>query len=114
MPELSLPLDKTIYTHHLSGSSMGDVHMILMASFMRIPVFLSEDSDIDLLRDIVKRRFNISKYELQIYNTFDLLKQVAENTDNQLIHKDFKTIVKQVGERENWSTINKLWNDNHG
>lgn len=114
MPELNLPNGKTIYTHHLSKSSMGDVHMILMASFMRLPVFLSEDKDIDILKDIVKRRLNISTYELKIYNTFDLLKQVAKNTDNRLTHNEFKTIVKQSGERNNWSTINKSWKETHG
>ena len=40
MPELNIPKGRDIYTHHISGNSMGDVHMILMASLMRLPVFL--------------------------------------------------------------------------
>lgn len=39
MPNLKISTGKTICMHHISGSSMGEVHMILMASFMRLPVY---------------------------------------------------------------------------
>ena len=113
MPELNIPKGKNIYTHHIGGSSMGDVHMILMASFMGLPVFLSEDSDIELLRDIAKRRLSLSSYQLQIYDTSNLLEQIAEKNDLSISHKEFETIVKQVGERGNWARINAVWNANH-
>ena len=84
--------------------------MIIMASFMRIPVFLSDDFDIGLLRDIAKRRLSLSSYQLKIVNSFNLLVQIAENPDVKMTHKEFETIVKQTGERENWKTINAIWN----
>ena len=92
---------------------MGDVHMILMASFMGLPVFLSEDSDIELLRDIAKRRLSLSSYQLQVYDTANLLEQIAEKTDLSISHKELETLVKQVGERGNWPRINAIWHDNH-
>ncbi len=110
MPKLVIPNGKDIYSHHIQGSSMGDVHMIIMASFMRIPVFLSDDFDIGLLRDIAKRRLSLSSYQLKIVNSFNLLVQIAENPDVKMTHKEFETIVKQTGERENWKTINAIWN----
>lgn len=113
MPELKIPKGSDIYTHHIQGSSMGDVHMILMASFMGLPVFLSEDSDIALLRDIAKRRLSLSSYQLHIYNTLDLLKQIARKTDINITHKEFEKIVKQVGERENWTKVNEVWHASH-
>ncbi len=113
MPELSIPNGKTIYTHHIGGSSMGDVHMILMASFMRVPVFLSEDSDIALLRDIAKRRLSLSSYHLQIYDAVNLFEQIAGKTDLTISHKEFEMIVKQAGERRSWKEINAIWRDNH-
>lgn len=113
MPELKIPKGKNIYTHHIGGSSMGDVHMILMASFMGLPVFLSEDSDIELLRDIAKRRLSLSSYQLQIYDTANLLEQIAGKNNLSISHKEFETIVKQVGERGNWARINAIWNTNH-
>lgn len=113
MPELNIPKGKSIYTHHIGGSSMGDVHMILMASFMGLPVFLSEDSDIELLRDIAKRRLSLSSYQLQIYDTVNILEQIAGKNDLNISHKEFKSIVKQAGEHRNWARINAIWNANH-
>ena len=113
MPELKIPKGSDIYTYHMQGSSMGDVHMILMASFMRLPVFLSEDSDIVLLRDIAKRRLSLSSYQLHIYDTLDLLKQIAGKTNVNISHKEFEKIVKQVGERENWAKVNAVWHASH-
>ena len=112
MPELIIPNGKDIYTHHISGSSMGDIHMILMASFLRLPVFLSEDSDIILLRDIAKRRLSLSNYKLHIYDTLDLLSQLAAKKNISISHKEFESLVKQVGERDNWKSINAIWRDN--
>ena len=88
---------------------MGDVHMILMASFMRLPVFLSEDSDIVLLKDIAKRRLSLSSYQLHIYDTLNLLEQLAGSANISVSHKEFEIIVKQVGERENWAKVNAIW-----
>jgi len=102
-----------VYTHHIGRSSMGDVHMILMASFMRLPVFLSEDSDIALLQDIAKRRLSLASYQLQIFDTVDLLGQIAAKDDINITHKEFERIVKQVGERANWAKINSIWNEKH-
>ncbi len=113
MPELIIPKGYDIYTHHIGGSSMGDVHMILMASFMRLPIFLSEDSDIALLRDIAGRRLSLSSYQLRIYDTLELLKRIAAGNDVKLTHKEFEKIVKQVGERNNWAKINAIWHQNH-
>lgn len=109
MPELKIPKGSDIYTHHMQGSSMGDVHMILMASFMRLPVFLSEDSDIALLKDIAKRRLSLSPYQLHIYDTLNLLEQLAGSANISVSHKEFEIIVKQVGERENWAKVNAIW-----
>lgn len=113
MPELRIPKGADIYTHHMQGSSMGDIHMILMASFLGLPVFLSEDSDIVLLRDIARRRLSLSNYQLHIYDTLDLLKQIAGNTYINISHKELENIVKQVGERENWAKVNAIWHTSH-
>ena len=64
--ELCLHKGQTIYNTHKQGSSMGDVHMILMASYLQMPILLTEDSDIEMLRDIAKRRMQLGQYSLQI------------------------------------------------
>ena len=60
--KLCLQKGQTIYNTHKQGSSMGDVHMILMASYLQMPILLTEDSDIEMLRDIAKRRMQLGEY----------------------------------------------------
>ena len=52
--KLAIPKGQTIYTYRRAGMSLGDVHMILMAFFMRLPIILSEDGDIEFLRSVAK------------------------------------------------------------
>ena len=92
---------------------MGDVHMILMALFLKLPVFLTEDSDIELLQSVANRRFSLSNYQLHIYSALDLMKQIAENCESKISRKELESIVKQIGERHNWSAINAIWRKTH-
>lgn len=52
--KLCLHKGQTIYNTHKQGSSIGDVHMILMAFYLQMPILLTEDPDIEMLRDIQK------------------------------------------------------------
>lgn len=56
--KLKIPKGQTIYTYRQSGMSLGDVHMILMAFFMKLPIILSEDGDIEFLRSVAKRKIS--------------------------------------------------------
>ena len=92
---------------------MGDVHMILMASFLRLPVFLTEDSDITLLKDIARRRLSLGSYDLCIYDVLDVVKKIAKCKECSLNHKELEAFVKQIGERENWKEVNNIWHATH-
>lgn len=71
--KLAIPKGQTIYTYRRAGMSLGDVHMILMAFFMRLPIILSEDGDIEFLRSVAKRKISSDSYNLDIYNVMDLI-----------------------------------------
>ena len=114
MPELLMPRGKTIFSHHISGSSMGDVHMILTASFMRLPIILTEDSDIEILRDISKRRLSLDSYQLQIYDAIEVIEMIAKKIDSKITHKGLESLVKQIGEKRKWPEINVRWHEVHG
>ena len=113
MPELVLKKGESIYDKHLVGSNMGDVHMILMALYMGLPVVLTEDSDISLLRDMAQRRFATSKYQLEIYDIVDLMKKVAEKTNCIITHSELKSILKKTGKKGSWPEVNEIWRLNH-
>ncbi len=112
MPPLVIPKDQSIFTKHISGSSMGDIHMILMAAYMRLPIILTEDSDIELLRDMVKRRLSMSTYQLEIFDAVDLVKKIAKKIvlkkDSTFLRKDLKLLIRQIGEKERWPEVMKI------
>lgn len=111
--KLCLHKGQTIYDTHKKGSSMGDVHMMLMASYLQMPILLTEDSDIDMLRDIAKRRMHLGQYSLQILNGVQLIKEIAKNPDSSITVKELESILKAMGERRVVSDIKAVWRENH-
>ena len=73
---------------------MGDVHMILMASYLQMPILLTEDSDIEMLRDIAKRRMRLGQYSLQILNGIQLIEEIAKKQDASISIKEIESILK--------------------
>lgn len=114
LAKLVIPSQHTVFTYRKAGMSLGDVHMILLAFFSQIPVILTEDSDIELLKGITKRKMASATYELTIIDAVDVLKMIAEKEDNTFSKKDLVEILKRIGEREHQSEIKQAWNRVHG
>ena len=111
--KLCLHKGQDIYNTHKQGSSMGDVHMILMASYLQIPILLTEDSDIEMLRDIAKRRMRLGQYSLQILNGVQLIEEIAKKQDSSISVKEIESILKAMRERKVVSNIKTVWRENH-
>ena len=92
---------------------MGDVHMILMASFLQMPVLLTEDSDIEMLRDIAKRRMRLGQYSLQILNGVQLIEEIAKKQNTSISVKEIESILKAMRKRDVISSIKAVWRENH-
>lgn len=78
-----------------------------------MPIILTEDSDIDILRSITKRKMGSETYTLNIYNAVDVLKMIAEKRKSILEKNDLVDIVKSIGERKHQSDIKQVWNRTH-
>lgn len=113
LEKLVLPAGQDVFTYRKAAMSLGDVHMILMAFFARMPIILTEDSDIDILRSITKRKMGSETYTLNIYNAVDVLKMIAEKRKSILEKNDLVDIVKSIGERKHQSDIKQVWNRTH-
>lgn len=109
--KLCLHRGQTIYNTHIQGSSMGDVHMILMATYLQIPILLTEDSDIEMLRDIAKRRMRLGRYSLQILNGIQLIEEIAKKGDSSITAKEIEFILKDMKERNAVSKIKAVWRE---
>ena len=111
--KLAIPKGQTIYTYRRAGMSLGDVHMILMAFFMRLPIILSEDGDIEFLRSVAKRKISSNSYNLDIYNVVDLIMMIAQKEDTTFSKKELEKVVLEAKERARLSEVKQAWNEAH-
>ena len=113
LDKLSLPKGQTIFTYRHAHMSLGDIHVILMAFFLRLPIILSEDRDIEFLRSVAKRKISSDSYSLNIYNVMDLILMIAQKEETSFSKKELEQIVRRVGERSRLSEFKQTWNENH-
>ncbi|MBE5940686.1 MAG: hypothetical protein E7266_09865 [Lachnospiraceae bacterium] len=113
LEKLCLPKRQTIFTYRKAGMSLGDVHMILMAFFLQIPIILTEDSDIELLRSITKRKMAREGYQLEILNSVDVMISIAIKKESSFSKKELEKLVKRIGDREHLSKVKTAWNSVH-
>jgi hypothetical protein len=111
--ELKIPKGQTIYTYRCAGMSLGDVHIILMAFFMRLPIILSEDGDIEFLRSVANRKISGDAYCLDIYNVMDLIMMIAQKEETTFSKKELEKVVLEVKERARLSEVKLAWNKTH-
>lgn len=110
-----IPVGQDIYSYRKAGMSVGDVHIILMAIFVGIPIILTEDSDIRLLRSIAKRYINseTNQYDLKIYNCTDVIKQIARKSNTEMSKKELHQILKNIGKKDQYLDISQIWEESH-
>lgn len=113
LEKLKVPKGQTVFTYRQAGMSLGDVHMILMAFFMRLPIILSEDGDIEFLRSITKRKISSDSYSLDIYSVMDLIMMIAQKKDTTFSKKELEKVVLEVKERSKLSVVKQTWNRTH-
>ena len=115
LDRLQLPKGQNIYSYRKAGMSLGDVHIILMSFFTGIPIILTEDSDICLLRSIAKRLINLESngYSLEIFSSVDVLKQVAAESTADISKKELRKITRGIGAGEQYTEICQIWEQHH-
>lgn len=111
--KLAIPKGQTIYTYRRAAMSLGDVHMILMAFFMRLPIILSEDGDIEFLRSFAKRKISSDSYNLDIYNVIALIMMIAQKEDTTFTKKELEKVMLEVKERARLSEVKQAWRESH-
>ncbi len=111
--ELRLPQERTIFDYYRAGSSFGEIHSVLMAAFMKIPIFLSDDSDAEYVGTRAKTLFNSSRYSLQVYNIVKVLTMVAEKEESSFEKTELVELVKKTGHPKAKSEIKQAWNRKH-
>lgn len=110
---LILPDGCSIFQYHRAGMSLGDVHLILMAAFEEIPIVLTDDSDIELLKGIAKK-YSYSQHEIEIMGSVEALEKIASMETPSFTKDELVAIVKNAGKAKEKSRVKQAWNKVHG
>lgn len=110
----ALPEKCDVFNYRRAGTSIGDVHVILMASYSQIPVIFTEDGDISALKFIAKMRMDSESYQMDIYNALEALEQIISKPECLFSKKDIEAILNEIGERSQRSKFKQLWDTYHG
>ena len=94
-----LPDNCDIFNYRRAETSIGDVHVILMAAYMDIPVIFTEDGDISALKSIAKNRISNESYQMEIYNALDALELIIKRPDCIFSKKEIEKMLNEIKER---------------
>lgn len=109
-----LPEKCDIFTYRKARTSIGDVHIILMAVYLQIPVIFTEDGDIETLKSLARRKIYSEVYQMDIYDALDALKQIIEKSDCPFSKKDIEKLLNEIGKRAYRSELKQFWDTYHG
>lgn len=90
------------YTEH----SIGEILSELMAKYMRLPLFASNDGG---AKRIAQAKINSARYTLKVKNLSELLQQVG-SCENKLKWKDVKAVLREERWKKEKEKIHPLWN----
>ena len=89
----------------LTEHSIGEILSELMAKEMRVPLFASNDKG---AKSIAKRHFNSNRYQLEVKNLAELLREVISR-DTKIKWKEVKFLLKDERWRKDRENLRELW-----
>jgi len=104
-----LPDNADIFTFRSSKSSLGDGHLMTFAILTGMPVILTEDEDISILQEIAKVNISTDANSLMIYNTKDLILDLAGKEECGIPRKKLKNILKATGNKDAMPEFQEKW-----
>lgn len=108
-----LPLKVDIYKDHLAKSSMGDVHMIIMAVFTQIPIVLTDDHDITELRSIAANLVQYDGANFDIFDSADIIIKAAGSGSNKIKRDTLRNMLRSIGRKDCILKMGEAWERSH-
>lgn len=86
----------TEITRHRAKRNMGEIHSLILAHYLGIPVFMSNDSG---AKQLVQSRINSSASHIAVKNVCEVFCEIKRNGSVELDKKAVRSILKQ---RKGW------------
>lgn len=101
-----------VYSYKKKGESLGEIRTALMAVYMGIDLFMSDDGGAKMF---VKSRLHSDRHPLAVYSVYDTLLCIAQKADKKLLWKDVKGCAKAVFKNRKilYHNLNEVWHRNN-
>ena len=94
-----------IYEYTKTKESLGEIRTILMAFYMGIDMFFSDDSD---SKEIVKNHLSSDEMPIQVLNILDTLIKLRD-VDKGYKWQDIKGFAKKELSKKKYEHLNEVW-----
>ena len=92
-----------VITKHHSQKNMGEIHSLILAQYMGIPIFMSNDNG---AKNLAKSKINTQNFTIDVMNVCEVFCEIKRNGTIQIDKKAVRSILKR---RRNWiETYNEL------
>ena len=88
-----------VITKHRSKKNMGEIHSLILAQYMGIPIFMSNDNG---AKNLAKSKVNIQSFTITVMNVCEVFCEIKKNGVIPIDKKAVRSILK---ERRNWLDI---------
>lgn len=88
-----------VITKHHSKKNMGEIHSLILAQYMGIPIFMSNDNG---AKNLAKSRVNTQSFSIDVMNVCEVFCEIKRNGTIQIDKKAVRSILK---ERRDWIEI---------
>lgn len=72
---------RTFKTYNRAGKNLGEIHSVILAKFLGIPLLLSDDYN---AKEIAAKRINTDTFQLDVKKSFDIMCDMI-SSDNSLL-----------------------------
>lgn len=99
-----------VYSYHHSEESLGEIRTSLMALYLKIDLFMSDDGD---AKSFVTNRLSSRRHKITVYNIYDTLVELHNLENLSIKWSEVKGMAKRVFERAmyKYDAINELWHE---
>ena len=88
----AIPAEFAEITRHHAKRNMGEIHSLILAHYLGIPVFMSNDSG---AKQLVQSRINSSASHIAVKNVCKVFCEIKRNGSVELDKKAVRSILKQ-------------------
>ncbi|MBE6741873.1 MAG: hypothetical protein E7570_06160 [Ruminococcaceae bacterium] len=90
----SISFDGKIFEIRKAQSSLGEIHTVITAKYLSIPIMCSDDHGAKDIAPLV----NNDSFKLCVYNAFDVINEISQNSETKITYKECDRILSKCNE----------------